>query len=47
MSARRAVAQFKARGLSDVRNLHGGLAAWRQENLPVVTGRKQRRQDSR
>ena len=47
MSARRAVAQFKARGLVDVRNLHGGLAAWRQENLPVVTGRKQRRQDSR
>lgn len=47
MSARRAVTQFKARGLSDVRNLHGGLAAWRQENLPVVTGRKQRRQDSR
>lgn len=47
MTARRAVNQFKARGLSDVRNLRGGLAAWRQENLPVVAGRKQRRQENR
>jgi rhodanese-related sulfurtransferase len=38
---------LRGKGFSSVVNLRGGLAAWRQENLPVVKGgRKGRRKDS-
>lgn len=38
----KAVEQIKARGVSNVRSLRGGLTAWRAENLPVFAGRKAR-----
>lgn len=38
----KAVEQIKARGVSNVRSLRGGLTAWRGENLPVFAGRKAR-----
>ncbi len=38
----KAVEQLKARGVSNVRGLRGGLTAWRGENLPVFAGRKVR-----
>lgn len=38
----KAVEQLKARGVSNVRGLRGGLTAWRGENLPVFAGRKSR-----
>ena len=38
---------LRSKGFSRVANLRGGLAAWRQENLPVVKGgHKSRRRDS-
>lgn len=42
-SAPRAAAQLNALGLADVKTLRGGITAWRQESLPVVSGRKPRR----
>lgn len=37
---------LKAKGLSGVRTLRGGLTAWRADNLPVFSGRKARKKDS-
>lgn len=41
----KAVEQLKARGVEQVRSLRGGLGAWRNENLPVFSGRKSRKKD--
>ncbi len=38
----KAVEQLRARGVASAMGLRGGLAAWRAENLPVVSGRKAR-----
>lgn len=37
---------LKAKGLTGIRTLRGGLNAWRAENLPVFSGRKARKKDS-
>jgi rhodanese-related sulfurtransferase len=34
------VARLRAAGFSRVHELHGGLAAWRADNLPLETGNK-------
>jgi rhodanese-related sulfurtransferase len=38
----KAVEQLRARGVASAMGLRGGLAAWRAENLPLVSGRKAR-----
>lgn len=45
VSAAKAVDTLRSRGFARAVNLRGGLAAWRQENLPVVKG-KARRKDA-
>jgi rhodanese-related sulfurtransferase len=42
----KAVETLKARGVDNVKSLRGGLAAWRNENLPVFAGRKARKKES-
>jgi rhodanese-related sulfurtransferase len=37
---------LKAKGLTGVRTLRGGLTAWRADNLPVFSGRKTRKKDN-
>ncbi|NGP52067.1 rhodanese-like domain-containing protein [Thioalkalivibrio sp. XN8] len=37
---------LKAKGLTGIRTLRGGLNAWRADNLPVFSGRKARKKDS-
>lgn len=46
MSASRAAAKLRAAGLENVFSLRGGLAAWQQESLPLVTGRKKKKGNS-
>lgn len=41
----KAVEALKARGVTTVRSLKGGINAWRNENLPVFAGRKARKKD--
>jgi rhodanese-related sulfurtransferase len=41
--AGRAAAKLRSAGLEKVFSLRGGLAAWQQENLPLVTGRKKKK----
>lgn len=43
MSAGRAAAKLRSAGLENVFSLRGGLAAWQQESLPLVTGRKKKK----
>lgn len=43
LGAGRAAAKLRSAGLENVFNLRGGLAAWQQENLPLVTGRKKKK----
>ena len=38
MSGGRAAAMLVGRGFGEVYNLRGGLAAWKQENMPVAKG---------
>jgi rhodanese-related sulfurtransferase len=40
------VETLKARGVENVKSLRGGLAAWRNENLPVFAGRKTRKKET-
>ena len=40
MTSGRAVAMLKKSGVESVYGLKGGIAAWTQENLPLVTGKK-------
>jgi rhodanese-related sulfurtransferase len=40
------VETLKARGVENVKSLRGGLAAWRNENLPVFAGRKARKKET-
>jgi rhodanese-related sulfurtransferase len=40
MSSNRAVASLKKLGLESVYGLKGGITAWTQANLPLVTGKK-------
>jgi rhodanese-related sulfurtransferase len=42
----KAVETLKARGVDNVKSLRGGLAAWRNESLPVFAGRKARKKES-
>ena len=42
----KAVETLKARGITSVKTLRGGLTAWRAESLPVVTGRKSRKAEN-
>lgn len=43
LGASRAATKLRAAGLEKVFSLRGGLAAWQQENLPLVTGRKKKK----
>jgi rhodanese-related sulfurtransferase len=36
---------LKAKGVSGIKTLRGGINAWRAENLPVFTGRKGRKKE--
>lgn len=40
MSSNRAIATLKKLGLESVYGLKGGITAWTQANLPLVTGKK-------
>jgi rhodanese-related sulfurtransferase len=40
LSSNRAVSQLKKAGIESVYSLKGGIAAWTQANLPLVTGKK-------
>jgi rhodanese-related sulfurtransferase len=42
LGAGRAAAKLRGAGLENVYSLRGGLAAWQQESLPLVTGRKKK-----
>ncbi len=42
MSSGKAVASLKKAGIESVYGLKGGIAAWTQANLPLVTGKKTR-----
>jgi thiosulfate/3-mercaptopyruvate sulfurtransferase len=37
---------LKAKGVSGIKTLRGGINAWRAENLPVFAGRKGRKKES-
>jgi rhodanese-related sulfurtransferase len=41
----KAAETLKAKGMTGVRTLGGGLTAWRAENLPVFSGRKTRKKE--
>ena len=43
LTAGRAASKLRAAGLENVFSLRGGLAAWQQESLPLVTGRKKKK----
>jgi rhodanese-related sulfurtransferase len=43
ISSNRAVDMLKKAGVDSVYNLKGGIAAWTQANLPLVTGKKTKR----
>ncbi len=43
LTASRAAARLRAAGLENVFSLRGGLGAWQQESLPLVTGRKKKK----
>ena len=43
MSSTRAVDSLRKAGLESVYGLKGGISAWTQANLPLVTGKKTRR----
>ena len=45
-TAAKAVETLKARGVLGAKSLRGGLTAWRAENLPVFSGRKNRKKDA-
>ncbi|MBC7984793.1 MAG: rhodanese-like domain-containing protein [Candidatus Obscuribacterales bacterium] len=42
-SAGAAASALKAAGFTKVLNLRGGLAAWKQDNLPLVTGTRSKK----
>ena len=42
-TAGRAAAKLRSAGLENVFSLRGGLGAWQQESLPLVTGRKKKK----
>lgn len=42
LSANRAAARLRDAGFSNVFSLRGGISAWQQESLPLVTGRKKK-----
>lgn len=44
--ALKAAETLKSRGVTGVKSLRGGLAAWRAESLPVFAGRKNRKKDA-
>jgi len=43
MSSTRAVGSLRKAGLETVYGLKGGIAAWTQANLPLVTSKKTKR----
>ncbi len=43
LTAGRAAAKLRGAGLENVYSLRGGLGAWQQESLPLVTGRKKKK----
>lgn len=45
-TAGKAAARLRAEGIDNVFSLRGGLAAWQQESLPLVTGRKKKKGNS-
>ena len=47
MTSGRAVAQLRKSGLESVYGLKGGITAWTQANLPLVTGKKTRRKNKK
>ena len=43
LNAGRAAARLRAAGFTNVFSLRGGLNAWQQDSLPLVTGRKKKK----